>query len=125
MLVEISNGELLDKFSILQIKLDKITDKIKLQNVRKEYETLKPLCAQLLQTTQVVSLFSKLMDTNSSLWQIEDELREKERKSEFDTNFVLLARNVYFTNDRRAEIKREINLLTNSELVEEKSYEKY
>jgi len=125
MFVEISNGDLLDKFSILQIKLTKITDEIKLVNVRNEYKVLKPLCDQLLQDTEVKQQFLRLLDVNDSLWQIEDALREKERKAEFDTNFVLLARNVYFTNDRRAEIKREINLLTKSTLVEEKSYEKY
>lgn len=125
MLVEVSNGELLDKFSILQIKLQKITDPQKVKNVQKEIDVLDSACQIVLTYPQVKEEYQTLLQTNEMLWNIEDLIREKERRQEFDTEFVLLARNVYFTNDRRAEIKKKINILTNSALVEEKSYENY
>lgn len=123
--MEISIGELLDKFSILQIKLQKIIESEKLANVKIESETLAPLCNQFFGTDEIDQQYSLLVHVNESLWEIEDAIREKERKKEFDEEFINLARSVYFTNDRRAEIKKKINLLTKSTLIEEKSYEKY
>lgn len=125
MLVEVSNGELLDKFSILQIKLLKITDSEKIKNIQKEINVLESSCQILLENQYVKDEYENLLKTNELLWSIEDLIREKERSQQFDTDFVLLARNVYFTNDKRAEIKKKINVLTNSMLIEEKSYENY
>lgn len=125
MLVEVSNGELLDKFSILQIKLRKIVDSVKLSNIKKESSILEPLCNTLFEVSTVYTEYQILLQINETLWDIEDAIREKERRQEFDSEFVSLARNVYFTNDRRSEIKKKINLLTNSLLMEEKSYESY
>jgi len=125
MKVDISNGELLDKLSILEIKLDKIKNDVKLYNVRKEADILRPLCESLLRDEKVKLLYDELLRINTELWEVEDVLREKERLQTFDQLFVEYARSVYFTNDKRARIKKEINLLTNSELIEEKSYESY
>lgn len=125
MKVEVSNGELLDKLSILQIKLDKIKDDVKLRNVKREEEILRPYAQELLLNNLVKQLYSRLVDVNEKLWNVEDTLREKERAKLFDNEFIELARSVYFTNDERAHIKKEINTLTNSAVVEEKSYESY
>lgn len=125
MKIEISNGELLDKFSILSIKLNKIIDADKLCNIRKEYESLKPLCDEFLSNSFVKEQFDKLLEVNLILWDIEDNIREKERTQLFDEEFVYLARNVYITNDKRASIKKVINVLTESEFIEEKSYSTY
>lgn len=125
MKIEVSNGELLDKFSILLIKNKKITNKEKLHNVNVEIGELMPLCDTLLTDETIVDLFNKLGDINDKLWVVEDELREMERLQQFDSKFIDLARSVYMLNDRRAQLKKEINILTNSLLVEEKSYEAY
>jgi len=125
MKIEVSNGEVLDKITILKIKKHSIGDSVKLVNVEKELALLENSTSILISQPNVKELFIKLLHTNQALWEIEDSLREKERLKEFDQEFIELARSVYFTNDKRAEIKKQINLVTNSELVEEKSYEQY
>ena len=123
MKIEISNGELLDKLSILEIKLGKISDPDKLVNVRSEYLLLKPLGNSLIECVQ--SLYDDLVDINRLLWEIEDTIRDLERSQRFDDEFIQTARKVYRYNDKRAQIKKEINRLTNSGLIEEKSYSGY
>ena len=127
MKIEISNGELLDKLSILELKLKKITDENKLINVRSEFEELSPLVQQIFKKKAVGinELYLKLSEINGNLWEIEDDIRQCERDKKFDSKFVQLARDVYFTNDIRSELKKEINILTKSGLIEEKSYEDY
>lgn len=125
MMVETSNGELLDKLSILKIKMENISDENKLINVKKEYEELNRLSKDLLSLDIANNLFDKLYEVNKQLWKIEDSIRNKERLKEFDEEFVFYARNVYITNDLRFSIKKEINEKTNSNFVEEKSYDKY
>ena len=127
MKVEISIGELLDKISILEIKLLNIKDEKKSKNVYKELEVLNPYFQDLLDKygIEIKGLYIKLSNINKTLWNIEDDIREKEKVEEFDEEFVELARSVYITNDQRAAVKKEINLLTKSELVEEKSYSDY
>lgn len=125
MKVEISDGELLDKLSILRIKSKMIKDQIKLDNIKKEIETLVPLCTNLLCSLEISELFDQLVLINTKLWDIEDILRVKERNKEFDEEFIKYARGVYYTNDERAETKKKINKISGSYLVEEKSYESY
>lgn len=127
MKVEISTGELLDKISILEIKLLNIKDKEKIKNVYKELAVLNPYFQDLLDGygLEIKNLYIELSNINKNLWGIEDAIREKESLEEFDEEFVELARNVYITNDKRAAVKKEINLLTKSELIEEKSYSDY
>jgi len=127
MQVEVSIGEFLDKISILELKLLNITDKVKLVNIQREFYYLNPFCTELLETYggELKSLYLKLSRINGDLWVIEDKLRELESEKRFDEEFVELARSVYFTNDKRAEVKKDINLLTGSELIEEKSYKDY
>ena len=121
MKIEVSNGEILDKFSILEIKKSEIKNLEKLKNIEKEYSILKEFADQILK--QADSLYLKLLNTNKKLWKIEDDIRICERNSNFGSEFIALARSVYIVNDERAQIKKEINLLTHSEIVEEKSYE--
>ena len=121
MKVEVSNGEIVDKVTILKIKLDKIEDYDKLINVKKEYETLLPC----IESFDISDEFESLYSINSQLWNVEDHIREKERFQEFDGVFIDLARSVYRLNDERARIKKVINQKTDSELVEEKSYEEW
>ena len=127
MLVEISNGELLDKISILELKLLKIEDEEKLINIKKEFETLNPLVVKLFETydSQLQNHYLELAKINGELWDIEDWIRDCEREKRFDKEFVELARSVYITNDKRCEVKKLINILTSSGLVEEKSYKEY
>ena len=127
MKIEVSNGELLDKISILELKMLKIEDKKKLVNIEKEFYTLNPLCVKLFEKfgSQLQNLYLKLAEINGQLWDIEDWIRDCEREKRFDAEFIQLARSVYVTNDRRSEVKKEINLLTKSGLVEEKSYKDY
>jgi hypothetical protein len=122
MYIEVSTGEVADKISILVIKNEKITDEAKLANVQKELSALIELFpAEIL----IDKLYNELCHVNIQLWYIEDAIREKERLREFDEEFIKLARDVYFTNDRRAAIKKEINLKYGSDFVEEKSYNIY
>ena len=124
--VVLSVGELIDKITILQLKMKFIKNKKQLNNVSNELETLKPLLRENnLETPKINELFAELYEINLKLWKIEDKIREKERQSDFKDEFISLARSVYFTNDKRAEIKKKINLISGSELIEEKSYAKY
>jgi hypothetical protein len=127
MKIEISHGELVDKLSILDIKLLKIDNEDKLVNVKNEHETLYPYVLMLLDLHQVPlrKLYDELTEVNSLLWNIEDDIRDCERDKDFSQKFIDLARSVYVTNDKRALIKKQINQLTNSNLTEEKSYKKY
>ena len=127
MKVEISNGELLDKISILELKLLKIEDEEKLINIKKEFYTLNPLVVKLFETydSQLQNHYLELAKINGELWDIEDWIRDCEREKRFDKEFVELARSVYITNDKRCEVKKLINLMTSSGLVEEKSYKEY
>ncbi len=125
MKVEISNGELLDKFSILEIKMGNITDPSKIANVENEYRELSSDCTNLLRDSAISTLYSELKLINQKLWVVEDDIRDCERSKDFGPQFVSLAREVYFTNDDRARVKKEINLASGSSLVEEKSYQDY
>ena len=127
MKVEVSNGELLDKLSILELKLKNIKDDKKLTNIKNEHGGLSPLCNNLFNNygNELRSLYAKLSEINAELWKIEDDIRECERNKDFGDEFVRLARAVYFTNDKRSDVKKSINLLTESGFVEEKSYEDY
>jgi hypothetical protein len=124
MKVEISNGELVDKVTILSIKRNKIKSPEKLKNIEKEFNTLYQNMTGL-GIDEESAEYQELLQVNQILWDVEDELRKKEAAQTFDDEFIELARKVYFTNDKRAEIKRRINTLTKSEFVEEKTYVKY
>lgn len=123
MKIEVSNGELLDKLSILEIKREKIRDPEKLSNINSEYTLIKPLVDSLI--ISVKTLYESLLKINLSLWEIEDTIRNFEQKKDFGNEFIETARSVYVLNDERARIKKEINRLTNSGLIEEKSYAGY
>ena len=124
--VPVSVGEVLDKITILQIKLVHISDAAKRANIQNELDALLPLVAgDAFTTDQMQALMAELKSVNKALWDIEDDIREKEAAKSFDAEFIRLARAVYITNDKRAEIKKQINLATGSALVEEKSYEAY
>tara|TARA_B110000977_G_scaffold196830_1_gene278023 strand:- start:132 stop:557 length:426 start_codon:yes stop_codon:yes gene_type:complete len=127
MKVEISNGELLDKVSILEIKLKNITNEEKLVNIKNEFKILKPLAINLFNSDEggILSHYRYLIEINSELWKIEDDIRECEKNNDFGPKFIELARNVYITNDKRCDVKKLINITTGSKLVEEKSYEDY
>jgi hypothetical protein len=123
---QISVGELLDKISILKIKSKKIKDQEKLSNIKIELSSLLEIVDENLGSYKESSLrLNDLVKVNSLLWDIEDDIREKERKGQFDEEFVKLARSVYYTNDKRFEIKNLINKESGSEFKEEKSYEEY
>ncbi|HLQ46083.1 MAG TPA: DUF6165 family protein [Planctomycetaceae bacterium] len=125
-LVEIAAGELIDKITILQIKSERMQDSAKLQNVRQELNVLTQARDDLLpHSDALTAAIAELKRINETLWEIEDEIRDCERRQEFGTRFVKLARSVYMTNDRRAAVKRQINDLSGSRLVEEKSYAAY
>ena len=119
----ISIGELVDKITILEIKKNKLQNK-KLENVLKELSFLRKLMERH-QIEITDDLFTQLKEINLTLWNIEDQIRIKEKNKEFDNTFIELARSVYFKNDKRAEIKKSINRLSNSEITEEKFYEEY
>ena len=127
MKVEVSNGELLDKLSILELKMSNISDQKKLVNIKNEHNELDPLAKELFAKygSDLETLYNNLCAINSQLWIIEDDIRECERNKNFGDQFVQLARAVYFTNDKRSAVKKSINLLTDSGFVEEKSYEDY
>ena len=127
MKIEVSNGELLDKISILELKLLKIEDKEKLINIQKEFDILNPLCVELFEKFggQLQNHYLELARINGLLWDIEDWIRDCEREKRFDDEFIQLARSVYVTNDQRSEVKKLINKTTGSDLVEEKSYKDY
>uniref|UniRef100_A0A832I8K0 Uncharacterized protein n=1 Tax=Eiseniibacteriota bacterium TaxID=2212470 RepID=A0A832I8K0_UNCEI len=124
--VQISPGEFLDKLTILEIKSERIADPAKLANVRRELELLRATwAASPLAARDVAGPLADLKRVNEALWDIEDHIRRKEAERRFDQDFIELARSVYRTNDRRAAIKRELNVLLGSDLVEEKSYTDY
>ena len=125
-LTEISAGELLDKISILEIKLDKIKDKESLVEINKEYESLnKTKNSNLNPTEDLKNLINKLKEINMKLWTIEDEKRTCEKNKDFGKNFIELARQVYFNNDKRAKIKSKINEILGSNIKEVKQYVSY
>jgi hypothetical protein len=122
----VSCGELIDKLTILEIKAERIADPGKLANVRDELRLLTELWeADPASATDIGTERAELKRINEALWEIEDEIRVKERQQSFDARFIELARSVYRTNDKRAAVKRAINLKLGSRLVEEKSYEDY
>ena len=121
----ISLGELVDKISILIIKQKNVTDETKLDHVKKELDFLKKTLMNYVQQEEINNYLENLININSKLWNIEDDIRECERKILFDQTFIDLARSVYFTIDERAKIKNDINKTFGSELVEVKSYEEY
>lgn len=124
--IPVSWGELVDKVTILELKLERIQDAAKTANVARELEALRPLQEEAgRQDAGVAALTAELKAVNGSLWTIEDDIRDCERQQDFGPRFVALARSVYQENDRRAQVKRRINELLNSELVEEKSYTPY
>jgi|TARA_B110000263_G_scaffold133960_1_gene116345 hypothetical protein len=124
--IELSVGELLDKISILQIKAERIVDPSKLENINKELDVLMSLWKDsAYSNNNLESETNELKAINEELWAIEDKIRDKERNRVFDKGFIELARAVYITNDKRADIKRIINSKTGSELIEEKSYSDY
>lgn len=131
MKIEVSNGEIVDKLTILDIKTRLISDKVKLENVWKEFNELSPIVKSIYDDLnredreRMEFLHNELQEVNQKLWYIEDDIRILEAQKDFEFKFVELARSVYFTNDERARLKKEINLLTGSMLVEEKSYENY
>ena len=124
MKIEVSPGELVDKVSILAIKLEKMQNPAKLANVRKEYDILRK-CMLSADISETSPEYRQLVDINRKLWEIEDKIRRKEAAKQFDGEFVELARSVYFTNDERASVKRKINERCGSELTEEKEYAGY
>ena len=121
----ISLGELVDKISILMIKKKNISDSIKIDHVTKELEFLQKTLKKYISEDEINDFLQKLVNINSKLWDIEDDIRECERNKLFDQSFIDLARSVYFTNDERAKVKNDINKTFGSELVEVKSYEEY
>lgn len=123
MKIEVSNGEIVDKLTILEIKLEKVKNEIKLKNIRHEYEILSESATQIL--TKEDPLYKQLKEVNSKLWDIEDQCREYERQKDFGEGFIYTVRQVYINNDERSRIKKKINEQTGSQLVEEKSYEDY
>mgnify|MGYP003475340654 CR=1 FL=1 len=122
MKIEVSNGELVDKIIILEIKNKYITDKNKLKNILKELSELKKEFLKIDFFCKKDNLYISLYDVNEKLWQVEDKIREKDNLGEFNEEFIKLAKSVYELNDKRALIKKEINIVTNSIIVEEKSY---
>lgn len=124
--VPVSFGELIDKITILEIKSERIEDPAKLANVRRELDALNATwLASPAAATDIGAARAELKAVNERLWVIEDEIRLKEANQAFDAEFIRLARSVYFENDERARIKREINTALGSTLVEEKSYKDY
>lgn len=125
MKIEVSNGEIVDKLSILKIKLENIKDDDKLKNIQKEHDILNdalPIIKKDCSPIKFEILFNQLININEKLWDIEERIREKESLSEFDDEFIQIARSVYKFNDFRSKIKMEINILTKSNLIEQKSY---
>jgi hypothetical protein len=123
MKLEVSNGEIADKLSIIEIKLQKIKEATKLSNIQNEYEVVNQAMATFMDKSH--PLYLHLVEINSRLWVIEDHIRDLERAKDFGDDFIQTARSVYFINDERSEVKRKINEITGSKLFEEKSYEEY
>ncbi len=124
--IPVSLGELLDKISILEIKSIKISNESKLANIKKELSGLKKVLENLnINFSEIKKLYEELYKINLGLWEIEDSIRILEKNKNFEKDFIDLARSVYITNDKRFQVKNEINKLFNSNYVEEKSYEDY
>ena len=123
--VPISWGELIDKITILEIKSEKLASETARANVERELAQLSLIASEVEKKPGLAELKHALKRVNETLWQIEDDIREKEAKKIFDEDFVALARAVYHNNDRRGRLKREINRLLNSEISEEKQYTSY
>ena len=124
--VQISWGELIDKITILEIKVQRLNSKTASENVRRELRSLDSLANQIIaERPDLEPLKQQLKSVNQALWEIEDKIRAKEAAKSFDQQFIDLARSVYTNNDRRGGLKRQINALLNSELVEEKQYTSY
>lgn len=123
--VPVAWGELVDKITILEIKSERIADPAKLANVATELRLLRERLGTVESDPAVARLHAALKGVNETLWQIEDDIRDCERDGDFGPTFIELARSVYRTNDRRAELKREINLALGSAILEEKSYKPY
>ena len=125
-LSEISPGELLDKITILEIKIEKVKDKNSLEEIKKEYKILKEIQTSSIEMTgKIKDLFQSVKNVNVKLWNIEDKLRICEKNKDFDKNFIELARSVYFANDERAELKSKINKILKSNIREIKQYDNY
>ena len=125
-LAEISAGEFFDKLSILEIKLNKIKDLVLLNEVKKEYEILNESKNKDINFSKEIEiLYKDLKETNEKLWNIEDEIRLCEKNSDFKDKFIQLARDVYFTNDKRSKTKSEINKILGSNIIEIKQYTQY
>jgi hypothetical protein len=129
MKIEDSNGEIIDKYTILEIKISKIKGEKKLVNIHNEHNSLTPVVkniyADAKDESHLKKLQNDLLEVNKKLWKIEDDIRECERANDFSQSFIDLARAVYYVNDDRSDVKKEINTYTGSDLVEEKSYEDY
>jgi len=124
--VPVSPGEVLDKITILEIKSERISEPDKLANVQRELELLQASWLESVDVDDTVNrIHDELKTINEALWEIEDDIRDKERAKEFDQRFIELARSVYVTNDQRANAKKELNVYLGSEIVEEKSYQDY
>ena len=124
--VPVSPGEVLDKITILEIKSERMNDPEKVANVRVELQLLQDTWAANITDDDVIrGLHAQLKEINEALWEIEDDIRDKERVKEFDDRFIELARAVYFTNDRRSEVKKKLNVHLGSQIIEEKSYQDY
>jgi hypothetical protein len=125
MKIEVSIGEIVDKLSILEIKKSNISNSEKLKNIIKEYNYLFNVVENDLHFSTKSDLYNELLTINKKLWDIEDDIRDKERNKSFDDVFISLARSVYYTNDERADVKKRINIKYGSDFVEEKSYNSY
>ena len=124
--VPVSPGEVLDKITILEIKSERMSDPDKVANVKIELDLLQETWAGSVdEDSVIVDLHAQLKEINEALWEIEDDIRDKERAKEFDERFIELARSVYFTNDRRSQVKKDLNLHLGSAIIEEKSYQDY
>lgn len=122
-MVEVGSGELVDKITILEIKSERISDQAKLKNVRHELDVLSQVRdTNLGDLTGLAELTQELKQINEALWEIEDDIRACEAERDFGEKFIALARAVYVTNDKRADVKKQINLLTGATIIEEKSY---
>ena len=125
-LIPISPGELLDKITILQIKVERIADPVKVANVKTELDMLSKVWSEAVEAdAEITALTAELKSVNEALWEIEDDIRDEERGKRFGERFIELARAVYVTNDERANAKKKVNLHLNSTIVEEKSYQDY
>lgn len=120
--IPVAVGELFDKITILRIKTARFTDESKLANARAELKALETAAAAVSASEELEALVAELQAVNAGLWDVEDRKRAHERENRFDAEFIKLARRVYLENDHRAAIKRKINLLTNSAVIEEKSH---